>query len=259
MLRNLHELASESLLDIASFTPKPIVAKTQYTEWPIELGLEGSYHDLGRFFDRIATHVAADVGVGPADQDARRSRTAAARVAASCVATTFVFKKDMGPDDARPAPPTTAQAPAQEASSEASTLGPRRARARRGACGRSARRSRSARASATRPTPSGYDDGGRRDPFVSLIVAEAADARHAAGPAPPRARPGVARRSPTSPSPASSRAVDTMTGDSRRARTSSRTWHAVKDRLLDAHDQEHRRARRRVRRADRARQRGSTA
>src|SRR5262245_25243990 len=54
VLRSLHELASDSLLDIASFKPKPIVAKAQYTEWPIELGLEGSYHDLGRFFDRIA-------------------------------------------------------------------------------------------------------------------------------------------------------------------------------------------------------------
>ena len=31
VLRNLHELASESTLDIASFKPKAVVAKTQYT------------------------------------------------------------------------------------------------------------------------------------------------------------------------------------------------------------------------------------
>ena len=30
MLRNLHEMASDSLLDIASFKPKAIVAKAQY-------------------------------------------------------------------------------------------------------------------------------------------------------------------------------------------------------------------------------------
>src|SRR5205823_2234993 len=54
VLRNLHELASESSLELSSFTPKPIATKTQYVEWPIELGLEGGYHDLGRFFDRIA-------------------------------------------------------------------------------------------------------------------------------------------------------------------------------------------------------------
>ena len=55
VLRNLHELASESLLDIASFKPRPVATKAQYTEWPIELGIEGTYHDLGRFFDRIAS------------------------------------------------------------------------------------------------------------------------------------------------------------------------------------------------------------
>ncbi len=54
VLRNLHEMASESLLDIASFKPQAAVARAQYTEWPIELGVEGGYHDLGRFFDRIA-------------------------------------------------------------------------------------------------------------------------------------------------------------------------------------------------------------
>src|SRR5579862_9973574 len=46
VLRNLHDLASDSALDIATFTPKAIASKTQYSEWPIELGLEGSFHDL---------------------------------------------------------------------------------------------------------------------------------------------------------------------------------------------------------------------
>src|SRR5690349_11697747 len=55
VLRNLHDLASDSSLDIATFTPKAIATKSQYSEWPIELGLEGSYHDLGRFFDRVAS------------------------------------------------------------------------------------------------------------------------------------------------------------------------------------------------------------
>src|ERR1041384_5589195 len=40
VLRNLHDLASDSSLDIATFTPKAIASKTQYSEWPIELGLE---------------------------------------------------------------------------------------------------------------------------------------------------------------------------------------------------------------------------
>src|SRR5690606_23303442 len=55
VLRGLHQLASESNLSISSFTPKPSANHRQYVEWPIEIGLEGGYHDLGAFFDRVAT------------------------------------------------------------------------------------------------------------------------------------------------------------------------------------------------------------
>lgn len=92
VLRNLHELASESLLDIASFKPKTAVSRAQYTEWPIELGVEGSYHDLGRFFDRIASMSRL---ISVSDLQIKTSTRANGRgtVSASCVATTFVFQK----------------------------------------------------------------------------------------------------------------------------------------------------------------------
>lgn len=91
VLRGLHQLASESNLSISSFTPKPAANHEQYVEWPIELGLEGGYHDLGVFFDRVATesrlisisnlHLKTNTAPG-----ANRGL-----VAATCVATTFVF------------------------------------------------------------------------------------------------------------------------------------------------------------------------
>jgi len=94
VLRQLHELASESSLSIASFTPKTVADKPQYSEWPIELGLNGGYHDLGRFFERIANlpllisvsnlHLKAKEGTG---KDA-------GSLVASCTATTFVFRRD---------------------------------------------------------------------------------------------------------------------------------------------------------------------
>ena len=95
VLRNLHELASESLLDIASFKPKNVVTKTQYTEWPIELGLEGSYHDLGRFFDRIAA-MSRLMSVSDLKIKTQVKPNGRGSVAVSCVATTFVFEKDVG-------------------------------------------------------------------------------------------------------------------------------------------------------------------
>lgn len=96
VLRNLHELASESALDIASFLPKPVVAKAQYSEWPIQLGLEGSYHDLGRFFDRIAT-MSRLISVSELDIKTRTKTNSRGSVEVKCLATTFVFKKDPVP------------------------------------------------------------------------------------------------------------------------------------------------------------------
>jgi len=93
VLRHLHELASQSLLDIAKFTPKPVVAKPQYSEWPIELSFEGGYHDLGVFFDRIAG-MSRLMSVSDLTIKTRQRPNARGSVTATCVATTFVFRKD---------------------------------------------------------------------------------------------------------------------------------------------------------------------
>ena len=96
VLRNLHEMASDSLLDIASFKPKAVVSKTQYTEWPIELGFEGTYHDLGRFFDRLAS-MPRLISVADLKISTKTKPSGRGSVMASCVATTFVFQKEAAP------------------------------------------------------------------------------------------------------------------------------------------------------------------
>jgi type IV pilus assembly protein PilO len=96
VLRHLHELASQSLLQIASFAPKAIVTKAQYSEWPIELGFEGGYHDLGVFFDRIAAQSRL-MSVSDLHIKVKSRPGARGSIQATCVATTFVFKKDTAP------------------------------------------------------------------------------------------------------------------------------------------------------------------
>jgi type IV pilus assembly protein PilO len=108
VLRNLHDLASDSALDIATFTPKAIATKAQYSEWPIELGLEGSYHDLGRFFDRVAGNSRL-MSVSDLHIKTKTRPDAKGTITASCVTTTFVFKKDTPP-----AAPATAGAGGQK-------------------------------------------------------------------------------------------------------------------------------------------------
>ena len=103
VLRGLHQIASESNLSINSFTPKPAADKEQYTEWPIELGLEGGFHDLGVFFDRVATEsrlisvANLHLRTNPASASGRRGL-----VAATCLATTFVFASQTAAQAAGP-------------------------------------------------------------------------------------------------------------------------------------------------------------
>jgi len=93
VLRSLHELASNSQLDLAHFMPKAIVAKAQYTEWPIELGLEGTYHDLGRFFDRVAS-MSRLMSVSDLQVKTKTKQNGKGSITASFLATNCVFQPD---------------------------------------------------------------------------------------------------------------------------------------------------------------------
>ncbi|MEO6222509.1 MAG: type 4a pilus biogenesis protein PilO [Vicinamibacterales bacterium] len=90
VLRGLHGLASQSNLSISSFTPKPIAEREQYTEWPIEVGLEGGYHDLARFFDRVASDPRL-ISVSNLQFKINTVPARRALVHATWMATTFVF------------------------------------------------------------------------------------------------------------------------------------------------------------------------
>jgi Tfp pilus assembly protein PilO len=69
------------------------VAKPQYSEWPIEISFEGGYHDLGVFFERIAS-MSRLMSVSDLTIKTRQRPDARGSVTATCVATTFVFRKD---------------------------------------------------------------------------------------------------------------------------------------------------------------------
>jgi type IV pilus assembly protein PilO len=93
VLQNLYELASESSLDIANFKPTTIVDRAQYQEWPIQIGFEGGFHDVGRFFDRLASMTRL-ISVSDLNIKTRIRPNGRGTVTASCVATTFVFRQE---------------------------------------------------------------------------------------------------------------------------------------------------------------------
>lgn len=94
VLRNLYELSSDSSLDLARFEPTAIVAKAQYSEWPIKVNFEGGFHDLGRFFDRLAS-MSRLISVTDLNIKTKQKPNGRGTVTATCLATTFVFRQDV--------------------------------------------------------------------------------------------------------------------------------------------------------------------
>ena len=53
-MRRIQTMAAQSSLTIRQFTPKAIATKELHAEWPIGLELEGTYHNVGLFLDRVS-------------------------------------------------------------------------------------------------------------------------------------------------------------------------------------------------------------
>ena len=54
LLRRLRTLTEQGDFDLLSFTPRGMSPRDFYLEWPIQIRLNGTYHNLALFFDRIS-------------------------------------------------------------------------------------------------------------------------------------------------------------------------------------------------------------
>lgn len=101
LMRKVQYLASESSLTIRRFTPGPTVSKNFYQEWPINVDVEGSYHNLALFFDRVG-RLPRLVNAGNVKIRAQGKPTPTNTIAVGCVATTYVYV-DKPPEPPKPA------------------------------------------------------------------------------------------------------------------------------------------------------------
>jgi type IV pilus assembly protein PilO len=90
LLRRVHTLAVQSSLTIRGFKPQEIKTRELHAEWPIRLELEGTYHNLGMFLDRVSKfpriiNVSDLLIVGKTEPEPD------ATIAVTCTATTFVL------------------------------------------------------------------------------------------------------------------------------------------------------------------------
>jgi type IV pilus assembly protein PilO len=144
LMKRMQALASESRLDIKKFTPgatvrkdfspppppapgqrpgrpaparpaagrpgaagagAPPPAQDYYEEWPINVDVDGSYHNLGQFFDRVG-RLPRLVTLGNLKIKSKRAQTSSSTIEVSCVATTYVYvEAPAQPAGAAPAAP----------------------------------------------------------------------------------------------------------------------------------------------------------
>jgi type IV pilus assembly protein PilO len=90
LLRKVQQLAAESSLDVLRFKPEATKPQNFYAEWPISLELDGSYHNLAYFFDRLS-RLSRIVNVSNLDIQAKQEPSISSTIKATCTATTFVF------------------------------------------------------------------------------------------------------------------------------------------------------------------------
>ena len=91
LLRYVKNLGDQSNLNLKSFAPGGLRPAEFYQEFPIEMQVEGRYHDLGIFLDRVSKYSRIinvdNLRISAAKQE--RGRT----IEASLTATTFVFSE----------------------------------------------------------------------------------------------------------------------------------------------------------------------
>jgi type IV pilus assembly protein PilO len=99
ILRRVQGLATQSNLSIQRFTPQPTVQQALYAEVPIRLQAEGTYHNLGYFFDRISKFPRI-INVSDISIRAKNEAGSTNTIVAECTATTFVLQEGAIPKKA---------------------------------------------------------------------------------------------------------------------------------------------------------------
>jgi len=99
LLRRVQTLATQSNLQVRGFKPQAITTKEMHAEWPIALQLEGNYHNLGLFLDRVSKFPRI-INIGNMSLTAKNGPTPGQSMMINATATTFVLV------DTPPAPDT---------------------------------------------------------------------------------------------------------------------------------------------------------
>jgi Tfp pilus assembly protein PilO len=92
LIKRIEALTRQGDFTLKKFTPGEFVPKEFYSEWPIDISVDGTYHNLALFFDRMSRFSriinVEDMRIGALDNVPGKS------IAANFVAKTFIYTGD---------------------------------------------------------------------------------------------------------------------------------------------------------------------
>lgn len=119
LIKRIETLTRQGDFTLRKFTPGDFVPKEFYAEWPIDISLEGTYHNLALFFDRMSRFSriinVEDLKIGALDNVPQKS------ISANFVAKTFIYTGDETGTPSSAAPPAAGAAGAAPAQTPAAS------------------------------------------------------------------------------------------------------------------------------------------
>jgi type IV pilus assembly protein PilO len=92
LIKRLKNLTERGHFRLISFTPGDFVDMDFYQEWPIKVQLDGTFHELGLFFDRLSNFSriinVADLAISPLSRGGERYT-----IHATFTKKTFIYKE----------------------------------------------------------------------------------------------------------------------------------------------------------------------
>ena len=108
LIKRIETLTRQGDFSLKKFTPGEFVNKDFYSEWPIVIQLDGTYHNLALFFDRMSRFSRI---INVEEMKINTINDPAKSIGASFVAKTFIYTAEEKPETPAKAPPSPAVPP----------------------------------------------------------------------------------------------------------------------------------------------------
>lgn len=92
LLRRIRALTEQGNFDILRIQPGNFIDRDFYSEWPINISLNGTYHNLALFFDRIS-RFSRIINIDSLTVSALRDQRSDHTISAQFQAKTFIYKE----------------------------------------------------------------------------------------------------------------------------------------------------------------------